>query len=203
MKIETAIEIKHYESDNGKSILVRDTIGDRRIVRENNPIYDLLNTFGDKSKISFKDISNKLQYNEFEYLFTDDLVKINHYKTQDILMSEIYTSEPYAIFANVKDRFEDIESSFNEYENEFSLFSFDSTKRLKYMKSMLSYDERLIIKPGVSESYNTGLYTNRVNLASYNRSRDNTTITLLGIDYNAKRVGDDVSISIEVTDITM
>ena len=34
MKIETTIEIKHYESDNGKSILVRDTIGDRRIVRE-------------------------------------------------------------------------------------------------------------------------------------------------------------------------
>ena len=68
---------------------------------------------------------------------------------------------------------------------------------------MLSYSERLIIKPGVSESYNTGLYTNRVNLASYNRSRGNTTITLLGIDYNAKRVADDVSISIEVTDITM
>lgn len=203
MKIETAIEIKHYESDNGKSILVRDTIGDRRIVRENNPIYDLLNTFGDKSKISFKEISDRLQYKEFEYLFSDNLVEINHYKTKDILMSETYTSEPYAIFANVKDRFEDIESSFNEYENEFDLFSFDSTKRLKYMKSMLSYSERLVIKPGVSESYNTGLYTNRVNLASYNRSRDHTTITLLGVNYDAKRVGDDVSVSIEVTDITM
>lgn len=197
-KGSTSIETRRHSDDSGSLILAKDQFNNKIVVREGQPAYDLLNSFDDSQlTISLEDMIKKANEKDFEYFFIMGTFELNYYK-EDILVSQVsdYTYKN-GVFKDLKNRFEDIKSNYDEADHSFYLFDFSSSKDLN-AKYKISHNSSLEIDTNTSVMNTRYSFPSKASLIFY---PNDTRLTLLGIDYDANQFGDDILIAMNLTEI--
>ena len=102
-----------------------------------------------------------------------------------------------AFFKDLKNRFEDIKSSYDEANHSFYLFDFSSSKDLN-VKYKISHNSSLEIDTNTSVMNTKYSFPSKASLIFY---PNDTRLTLFGIDYDANQFGDDILIAMNLTEI--
>lgn len=198
MKVETGLQIRHLPNDIESLILAKDEFDNKKVFKEDSPVYKLLNDFG--NNVPLQEIIDDSHDDEFQDAFEKGYLDIQ-YISKDILLSQMCESDKNAIFKNVKNRLEDLDNSYSWLESSFHLFDFDCNIPLSDVGCEVFINSELKINNNASEHNHDGLYSSSASLAVNPWSDANDELRMFGIDYSATQLDNDILVKVELLEI--